>query len=185
MNKFVVNSLSALRWEVGGDVCPIHLSGNTTKVRNCLSPGLHTDTYPYLPVRIEAKFDVITPTLPYRYILIAFYCHQVTLFSPHTFFCHILFVSLQNNNTSRKPVQRIPIMETIQEEFQIRVYLKTELAQLYAPHLDPEAALRKMRKWIHRNADLYDQLYAGTEGKNEQAYSKRQVAIIVRYLDVP
>ena len=67
-------------------------------------------------------------------------------------------------------------METAQEEFQIRVYLKTELAQLYAPHLDPEAALRKMRKWIHRNPDLYRELYAGTEGKNEQAYSKRQVA---------
>ena len=56
------------------------------------------------------------------------------------------------------------MMETAQEEFQIRVYLKTELAQLYAPHLDPEAALRKMRK---------------------QAYSKRQVAIIVRYLEAP
>jgi len=42
-------------------------------------------------------------------------------------------------------------METTQEEFQVRVYLKTELAQLYAPHLNPEAALRKMRKWIHRN----------------------------------
>lgn len=41
-------------------------------------------------------------------------------------------------------------METTQEEFQVRVYLKTELAQLYAPHLNPEAALRKMRKWIHR-----------------------------------
>ena len=38
-------------------------------------------------------------------------------------------------------------METTQEEFQVRVYLKTELAQLYAPHLNPEAALRKMRKW--------------------------------------
>ena len=76
-------------------------------------------------------------------------------------------------------------METAQEEFQIRVYLKTELAQLYAPHLDPEAALRKMRKWIHRNPDLYRELYAGTEGKNEQAYSKRQVAIIVRYLEAP
>ena len=73
-------------------------------------------------------------------------------------------------------------METAQEEFQIRVYLKT---QLYAPHLAPEAALRKMRKWIHRNPDLYRELYAGTEGKNEQAYSKRQVAIIVRYLEAP
>lgn len=27
-------------------------------------------------------------------------------------------------------------METTQEEFQVRVYLKTELAQLYAPHLN-------------------------------------------------
>ena len=45
-------------------------------------------------------------------------------------------------------------METTQEEFQVRVYLKTELAQLYAPHLNPEAALRKMRKWIHRNPEL-------------------------------
>ena len=44
-------------------------------------------------------------------------------------------------------------METAQEEFQVRVYLKTELAQLYAPHLDPEAALRKMRKWIHLKAE--------------------------------
>ena len=76
-------------------------------------------------------------------------------------------------------------METAQEEFQIRVYLKTELAQLYAPHLDPEAALRKMRKWIHRNPAHYRELYAGTEGKTEQAYSKRQVAIIVRYLEAP
>lgn len=185
MNKFVVNSLSALRCEVGGDVYPTLLSGNTTKVRNYPSSGLHTDTYPYLPVAIETKFDVIAPTLPHRYILITLYCHQVTLFSQKAFICHILFISLQHNNTSRKPVQRIPIMETIQEEFQIRVYLKTELAQLYAPHLDPEAALRKMRKWIHRNPELYGQLYAGTEGKNEQAYSKRQVAVIVRYLDVP
>lgn len=77
-------------------------------------------------------------------------------------------------------------METRQEDFQIRVYLKTELAQLYAPHLSPEAALRKMRKWIHRNPELYHRLYdEGNEGKNEQAYSKRQVGIIVQYLDTP
>ena len=76
-------------------------------------------------------------------------------------------------------------METTQEEFQVRVYLKTELAQLYAPHLNPEAALRKMRKWIHRNPELYRELYAGTEGKNELASSKRQVAVLVRYLDTP
>lgn len=76
-------------------------------------------------------------------------------------------------------------MEKLEEDFHIRVYLKTELAQLYAPHLDPEAALRKMRKWIHRNPELYRELYEGAEGKNEQAYSKRQVEILVRYLDTP
>ncbi len=76
-------------------------------------------------------------------------------------------------------------MEKREDEFQIRVYLKTELAQLYAPYLDPEGALRKMRKWIHRNPELYRELYAGTEGKNEQAYSKRQVAVLVRFLDAP
>ena len=43
-------------------------------------------------------------------------------------------------------------METTQEEFQVRVYLKTELAQLYAPHLNPEAALRKMRTGIQQKA---------------------------------
>ena len=63
-------------------------------------------------------------------------------------------------------------METAQEEFQIRVYLKTELAQLYAPHLDPEAALRKMRKWIHRNPDLYRELYAGIQQKTSGYYSE-------------
>lgn len=77
-------------------------------------------------------------------------------------------------------------METAQEEFQIRVYLKTELAQLYAPHLDPEACIEESAEnGFTGTPDLYRELYAGTEGKNEQAYSKRQVAIIVRYLEAP
>lgn len=63
-------------------------------------------------------------------------------------------------------------METAQEEFQIRVYLKTELAQLYAPHLDPEAALRKMRKWIHRNPDLYRELYAARKERTNRHTAK-------------
>lgn len=75
--------------------------------------------------------------------------------------------------------------EEKEEEFRIRVYLKTELAQLYSPHLTPEAALRKMQKWIRHNVPLHEELYSGKEGKNEQAFSKRQVEILVKYLDPP
>lgn len=137
---------------------------------------IRTDTY---PLGADLKVNSIQSSPPH----LSFDAQRKL--SKYTLICHILFISLLNNNTGTKPIQRIPMMEIIQEEFQVRVYLKTELAQLYAPHLDPEAALRKMRKWIHRNPELYDELYAGTEGKNEQAYSKRQVAIIVRYLDAP
>lgn len=76
-------------------------------------------------------------------------------------------------------------MEKESEEFKIRPYLKTELAQLYLPYLSAEAALRKMQKWIRNNASFHAELYSGTEGKNEQAFSKRQVEIVVRYLDPP
>lgn len=75
--------------------------------------------------------------------------------------------------------------EEKEEKFKIRVYLKTELAQLYSPHLTPEAALRKMRKWIRNNTALHEELYAGKEGKNEQAFSKRQVEVLVKHLDPP
>lgn len=76
-------------------------------------------------------------------------------------------------------------METENEEFKIRPYLKTELAQMYLPYLSPEAALRKMQKWIRNNPALHEELYSGREGKNEQAFSKRQVEIVVKYLDPP
>lgn len=76
-------------------------------------------------------------------------------------------------------------MEKEEEKFKIRVYLKTELAQLYSPHLEAGAALRKLQKWIRNNAALHIEMYAGKEGKNEQAFSKRQVEVLVRYLDAP
>ncbi|HJD76345.1 MAG TPA: DUF4248 domain-containing protein [Bacteroides reticulotermitis] len=71
------------------------------------------------------------------------------------------------------------------EEFKIRVYSKVELAQLYSPYLTPEGALRKLQKWIRRNPSLSRELYRGPEGKNEQAFSKRQVELLTRYLDTP
>ena len=68
--------------------------------------------------------------------------------------------------------------EIAEEPFVIRPYLKSELAHLYNPYVPLVYAMRKMREWI-RN------MYSGGEGKNDHAYSARQVRLIVRYLDEP
>lgn len=69
--------------------------------------------------------------------------------------------------------------------FEIKAYLKVDLARLYFPCLSPEAALRKLRSWINRNPALHHELYSNFEGKNDQSFSKRQIAVLVKYLDVP
>lgn len=70
-------------------------------------------------------------------------------------------------------------------KFVIRAYLKVELAQLYSPHLPPMYALRKLRAWIRRNEALSAALYQGGESKKDHSYTKRQVRLIVQYLDEP
>ena len=69
--------------------------------------------------------------------------------------------------------------------FEIKAYLKSDLAQLYFPCLSAEAALRKLRRWINFNPSLHPELYEGPEGKNDQIFSKRQVAVLVKYLERP
>ena len=69
--------------------------------------------------------------------------------------------------------------------FEVKAYLKSDLAQLYFPCLSFEAALRKRRRRINFNPDLHHELYEGPEGKNDQIFSKRQVAVLVKYLDAP
>ena len=39
--------------------------------------------------------------------------------------------------------------------FEIKAYLKSDLAQLYFPCLSAEAALRKLRRWINFNPSLH------------------------------
>ena len=68
---------------------------------------------------------------------------------------------------------------------EIKAYLKSDLALLYFPCLSSEAALRKLRRWINFNPSLHRELYGGPEGKNDQLFSRRQVAILVKYLDAP
>lgn len=69
--------------------------------------------------------------------------------------------------------------------FEIKAYLKSDLARLYFPFFSPEAAMRKLRRWINFNGELSRQLNDGLEGKNDRLYSKRQVTLLVRFLDVP
>ena len=75
--------------------------------------------------------------------------------------------------------------EAVEEPFVIRPYLKSELAHLYNPYVPLVYAMRKMREWIRNNKELYDAMYSGGEGKNDHAYSARQVRLIVKYLDEP
>lgn len=69
--------------------------------------------------------------------------------------------------------------------FLIRSYLKVELAQLYFPTLSPASALKKLRKWITSNPELHRHMAEGLEGRNDQSYSHRQVALLVQYLEEP
>ena len=50
-------------------------------------------------------------------------------------------------------------MDTLQRStFTVRTYGRTELAQLYNPHIDPKNAFRKLRAWIAYNPALTQQL---------------------------
>lgn len=91
-------------------------------------------------------------------------------------------------------MKRIGTMKTVHEtergefpksDFEVRAYLKTELAQMYNPNMSVGAAMRKMRMWIRRNRELYTAFYEGGEGVHDQSYSKRQVRLLVRYLEEP
>lgn len=76
---------------------------------------------------------------------------------------------------------------TMPEEpgFEIKAYLKSDLARLYFPCFTSEAAMRKLRRWINLNRELCSRMNDGPEGKNDRLYSKRQVALLVKFLDVP
>lgn len=75
--------------------------------------------------------------------------------------------------------------EAEEEPFVIRPYLKSELAHKYNPDLPLIYAMQKLRGWIRNNKELYDAMYSGGEGKNDHAYSSRQVRLIVKFLDEP
>ena len=70
-------------------------------------------------------------------------------------------------------------------KFVVKSYLKADLAHLYHPNLPSPYAMCKLRGWIRKNKELHSLLYQGGEGKNDHSYTRRQVSLIVRYLDTP
>lgn len=72
------------------------------------------------------------------------------------------------------------------QEFQIRSYSLTELAQLYRPHLAPRSAARTLRNWIRRNPELQESLAAtGFDPDTIRTLTPLQVSIITTYLGEP
>jgi hypothetical protein len=64
--------------------------------------------------------------------------------------------------------------------FKIRSYGRTELAQLYAPDLQPESAYRRLMKWLRLNPRLRH-----LAAQRERSFSPAQVAKIVKVLGEP
>ncbi|MEL5896456.1 DUF4248 domain-containing protein [Bacteroides sp. GD17] len=69
--------------------------------------------------------------------------------------------------------------------FVIRIYGRTELAQLYCPNLCPEAAFRKLKQWIDLYPGLRDDLCAVGTSSHSRTYTSAQVRLIVAALGEP
>ncbi len=69
--------------------------------------------------------------------------------------------------------------------FQLRAYGRTELAQLYSPHLSAGAAWQKLRAWIRYYPDLPNRLSAAGYTPRLRVFTPRQVAMIVEALGEP
>ena len=72
-----------------------------------------------------------------------------------------------------------------ENEFEIRLYTKGELAMLYFPEHSKENAARNLRRWIHQCKGLVEELEKYGYGQSRRFYSKPEVATIVEYLGEP
>ena len=71
-------------------------------------------------------------------------------------------------------------METTMKE-----YGRTELAQRYCPLLTPDAAWRKLKRWINLNTELTAQLRELGYTPSQRSFTPKMVASIFYYLGEP
>ena len=62
---------------------------------------------------------------------------------------------------------------------------KTQLAMFYFPQSSPEAARRHLMRWICRCQPLMDALRREHYNSHSHMLTKRQVQLIIDYLDDP
>lgn len=72
-----------------------------------------------------------------------------------------------------------------EQEWRIRPYSKSELAQAYAPEVSPGAALNRLAQWIRFNTALTEALEQAGYRPRQRVFTSRQVELIFRYLGKP
>lgn len=71
-------------------------------------------------------------------------------------------------------------------EFEIREYGRTELAQLYAPDITPEAAWKKLKGWIAYYPGLTERLQAlGYRPAKQRTFTPAQVRAVIEAIGEP
>lgn len=71
------------------------------------------------------------------------------------------------------------------QEFKIRPYTKSQLAQMYFPELSNVAARRRLARWIARCQPLCDKLADANYDKNSRWFTPNQVRCIVEHFGEP
>ena len=74
---------------------------------------------------------------------------------------------------------------TTEQEFRIRTYGRTELAQAYNPDLTPHGAWKRLSAWIDYHPGLRQRLESLGYVKKQRTYTPAQVAAIVEALGEP
>lgn len=74
---------------------------------------------------------------------------------------------------------------TNNENFKIRTYGRTELAQMYCPELTPNAAWKKLKRWIKECKGLTERLWELGYNPKHRSFTPAQVKAIIDYLDEP
>jgi len=71
------------------------------------------------------------------------------------------------------------------ESFKLQSYTKAELALLYNPKSETNAAIQNLYRWMKRNHPLMTELKAVGYNKYRHSFLKQEVSIIVKYLGEP
>lgn len=76
--------------------------------------------------------------------------------------------------------------EAEEQKFVIRVYSKSELAQMYFPDAKPKSALVSLWRWIRRCSELDQAIMTGhAYSKYRNNFLSYEVELIVRFLGEP